>query len=195
VKLDPALFRDQIERYKDIELELMLRHLEFEPGQRSLEIGCTDTPLSHVLQDRGVEAWGVDLSDYGFPLQHFLKGDFLVVDLPQDYFDIAIDVSALHHFGIGYIDRGGPSDLDADIKAADKIFRALRQGGAWYIVTDRYGPKYQVGDWFRVYDVESFKARVAAHFTLVEMIFYNMAEEPVGEDRGEILYAKLVRER
>lgn len=192
MKLDYAMFRKL-----DPELRIMIRHLDFEPEMSTLEVGCTDTELSYLLQKQGCEAWGVDLRPYPFPLKNFIRGNFLEVALPQNYFDIAIDISAVHHFGLRIYDPH--FKLNADMITADKIHSCLKNGGVWFIVMDRFkedGFISNIGNFVRQYDPKSFRTRIARNFKLEEMRFYDVHTKEVKLESPwvEILYAKLRKE-
>ena len=196
-RLNESMFTSKLIE-KDPELRVIVRHLEFEPGMKSLELGCTGTELSYILQQNGVEAWGVDLDQYQYPLKNFVKGDFLEVRVPEDYFDFAVDVSALHHFGVGWKVYGGNPDVDADIKSSRKVWNSLRKDGVWYLVMDRFKTSFvsNLGDFVRQYSFESFMDRVCKGFLVEYMKFYDVMTKEVALDAEflEILCAKLRKE-
>jgi len=191
--LDPSKFKSM----KNLTNRLMIRYLEFEPGMKSLELGCAGTDLSHVLEQLGVEAWGVDLQQYQYQLKHFIKEDFLKVSLPENYFDLAIDMSSLHHFGIGYGSEG--DDLDGDIKSSRKVWRSLKDNGVWYLTMDRFGKTFNpnIGNFVRMYTYDAFKERICEGFKIEFTKFYDatktMKEMPEGDFRS-VIFTKLRKE-
>ena len=193
MKLNKEMFTSSME--KDVELRLMVDHLEFESGMKTLELGSCDTELSCVLERQG-ESWGVDIRPCPCPTKHFVQGDFLDVQLPENYFDIAIDVSAIHHFGLGAY--GDELELDADIKASRKVCRSLKKDGTWYIVMDRFKLEFipNVSNFVRQYDDLSFKQRICRNFQVEYMKFYDVRinEVSLNSEFLEILCAKLRKE-
>lgn len=196
MKLDPNLFNQEL-LDKDPELRVMLKHLEVEVGMRTLDLGCCTSKLSSVLERVGCEAWGIDLNPYTFPLKHFVQTDFFKIDLNPDYFDVVIDISAVHHFGMPKYDA--PVSWSADKVTAGKVRRALKPDGAWFLAMDRFrkeGFHPNVGDFVRQYDLESFSYRISRGFKVEEMRFYDVhtAEVDIDSQWIEILYAKLRKE-
>lgn len=193
MKLNKEMFTSSME--KDVELRLMIAHLELEPRMKTLELGCCDTELSCVLERVGCESWGVDIRPCPCPKKHFIQGDFLDVSLPENYFDIAIDVSAIHHFGLGAY--GDELELNADIKASMKVYSSLKKQGIWYIVMDRFKTKFvpNLANFVRQYDFVSFKDRICRNFQVEYMKFYDvrMNEVPLNSEFLEILCTKLIK--
>lgn len=181
----------------DRELYHMLDKLEVEPHYRTLEMGCCGEKLSYMLQELGCEAWGVDLhpyEDYGYKLEHYISGDFLEVELPSNYFDIVIDVSAMHHFGLSQY--GDELDVDADIKTAQVVYDTLKPGGYWYLVMDRVKDKYieDVLDlsFVKQYTMKILIERIAKNFKVCEQNVHTVNLEVVTNPvQLEIGYLKL----
>ena len=116
---------EHFSRNSDFELKILAHNLEIEPGYKILEVGCNETDLSNTLQYIGCEAWGIDVNNNDTAKFKFIQANFQDVQLPDDYFDIAIDISAIHHFGIGHY--GDRVDPDGDIAAAKKIYKSLKK--------------------------------------------------------------------
>lgn len=192
MKLSKEMFTSWEE---DVELRLMVAHLEFELGMKTLELGSCDTELSCVLERIGCEAWGVDIRSCPCPTKHFIHGDFVDVPLPENYFDIAIDISAIHHFGLGAY--GDELELDADIKSSKRVYHSLKKGGTWYIVLDRFKAEFipNVCNFVRQYNDDSFKKRICRGFQVEYMKFYDvkMNEVPLNSQSMEIVCSKLRR--
>jgi len=195
LKLDKTLFTPHLLE-ADPELQLMLNYLELEEGMKILELGCCGTELSYVLERCGYEVWGVDLQQYSQPLRKFIKEDFLKAQLPQAYFDVAVDISALHHFGLGAY--GDQFNLEADMLASRKVWRSLKSEASWFLVMDRFKAKFEpnVVNYVRQYNEESFKSRVCRDFTIEFMKFYdiNLHEIPLDSPLLEIVCAKIRKE-
>jgi len=165
----------------DFELQVMCDNLEIEKGMRVLDLGCCDSNLSEVLQKQGCEAWGVDLRPYTNAPFKFFQEDFLKCKLPENYFDIVVDVSTLHHLGVGYLDSpGAVEDFDADIKAVRKIFEILKPGGLFYVSTNHFSFSYQILKGLcRLYSIDSFLERVAKPFKILEIKYYVARQYPL----------------
>lgn len=184
---------------EDRELYLMLDKLEVEPNYRTLEMGCCGEKLSYMLQELGCEAWGVDLGTYEsyvHELKHYISGDFLKVELPSNYFDVAIDISAMHHFGLVGPYDGSKMDVDADIKTAQIVYDALKPGGYWYLVMDRIKHEYiedvQNLHFVKQYTMQILIERIAKNFKVCERIDHNVHLEIVTNPiQAEIGYLKL----
>jgi len=195
LKLDKSLFTPYLLQ-TDPELQLMLHYLDLEEGMKVLELGCCGTELSQVLERCGYEVWGVDLQQYPYTLRNFIREDFLKAQLPLSYFDVAIDISALHHFGLG--SYGDQFNLEADISASQKVRRSLKAGSSWFLVMDRFKAKFDpnIVNFVRQYNEENFKNRVCRGFTIEFMKFFdiNLLEIPLDSPLLEIMCAKLRKE-
>lgn len=195
MKLDKSLFTPHLLE-ADPELQLMLNYLELKKGMKILELGCCGTELSHVLERCGYEVCGVDLQQYPHPLRNFIREDFLKAQLPLAYFDVAIDISALHHFGLGAY--GDQFNLEADILASQKVRQSLKIGSSWFLVMDRFKAKFEpnIVNYVRQYDKESFKSRVCRGFTVEFMKFFdiNLHEISLDSPLLEIICAKIRKE-
>ena len=175
MKLTRELFPNKQYWDDDFELQVMCDNLEVEKGMKVLDLGCNDSQLAEVIQKQGCEAWGVDLRPYTDAPFKFFREDFLKCNLPENYFDVVIDISALHHFGIGYLNTQPNlvEDLDADIKTAQKVWKILKSGGLFYVSTDRFGDSHQILKGLcHQYDTSSFLERIAKYFKVLEMKYY-----------------------
>jgi len=195
LKVDKSFFTPHLLE-TDPELQLMLNYLDVEERMKILELGCCGTELSQVLVRCGYEVWGVDLQQYPRPLRNFIREDFLKAQLPLSYFDVAIDISALHHFGLGAY--GDQFNLEADILASQKVWHSLKNGSLWFLVMDRFKAKFEpnIVNYVRQYNEESFKSRVCRGFTIEFMKFFdiNLHEIPLDSPLLEIMCAKLRKE-
>lgn len=188
----------------DFELQVMCDNLEIKKGMKTLDLGCFDSNLSDVLSDLDCEAWGVDLRRYHNAKFKFIQQDFLKTELPENYFDAIIDVSAIHHFGIGFLDELPKSeriiDINADIKSAEKVYKLLKPYGLFYVSTDRFELKYKILEGKgRQHVLKSFLERIAKYFEVLEIKYYiphfhplkcyNTTEE--AESKGAQLFVKM----
>lgn len=167
----------------DLELRILMDHLEFSSTMKILEVGCNDTELSNVLHDKGCEIWGVDILPCPQAKFKFVQGNFQDVYIPTNYFDIVIDVSAIHHFGLG--NYGDRIDIDADITSSKKIHNSLKQNGLFYISMDRIYKKFDpnINNYTRIYNIEEFVERIARppDFKIIDLKFYIISKYPLIE--------------
>lgn len=164
----------------DFELNVLINNLEFTPEQTILEVGCNDTELSNTLHKKGCNVWGVDVL-FNEPEFKFVRGNFQDVQLPENHFDIAIDISAIHHFGLG--NYGDRVDLEADIISAKKIYKLLKDNGLFYISTDIVSKTFNanINNYCRQYNVEEFMNRIVnpSGFKLIKLEFYKNNTYPL----------------
>lgn len=77
-------------------------HEVFNPA-RVLDLGCAKGFQVQALRDRGIEAWGIDISDYAVSeasaeVEPFLKvEEYRNVHFPDEYFDLVIAMEVLEH--------------------------------------------------------------------------------------------------
>lgn len=164
----------------DFELNVLLHHLNFKYTDKILEVGCNDTELSNTLHSKGCEVWGVDVL-FNDPKFKFIRGNFQDITLPENYFDIVIDISAIHHFGLG--NYGDKIDHDADIITAKKIYRSLKPNGLFYISTDSISTIFNpnANNYYRQYNIREFINRIVnpSNFKLLELTIYEMNKYPL----------------
>ena len=106
-----------------------------------LVVGASGDIFSELLSSLGYEVWSVDYRPYSLvqsddpekqrsrPISNFrfMQGDFNLVELPKDYFDLALAVSSIEHFGLGR--WKDPIDPDGDLKAVKKVKECLKFNG------------------------------------------------------------------
>lgn len=164
----------------DFEINVLIHHLNFKPTDRILEVGCNDSELSNTLQSKGCDVWGVDVK-FNEPKFKFIRGNFQDVYIPENYFDIVIDASAIHHFGLG--NYGDRVDHNADIITAKKIYKSLKPNGLFYVSTDCVSTIFNpnVNNYFRQYNIKEFINRIVIppNFKLLELITYKNNTYPL----------------
>jgi SAM-dependent methyltransferase len=109
-------------------------------GSRVLDVGCSESILSHVLVIRGFRVTGLDLRDYPFQSRQmtFVKRNIANTGLPDNFFDSIVLVSTIEHVGLGVY--GQPLvDNDLDIKAFRELTRVLKPGGLILLTTPFVG--------------------------------------------------------
>jgi len=114
-----------------VEYPWVLRQLRrFVPrGARVLDVGCSESVLSHVLLYMGYGVWGLDINDYPYmPRQMvFVKRDVRDTGLPSNFFDAVVVVSMMEHIGLPVYGQVG-FDADGDVKAIEELRRILKPG-------------------------------------------------------------------
>jgi SAM-dependent methyltransferase len=140
-----------------VEYPWVLRQLNaFVPkGARVLDVGCSESLLSHELLARGYEVWGIDINDYPYKpaAMVFVKRDARDTDLPSNFFDAVVCVSTIEHIGLPVYGQEGV-DLGGDIKAVREFRRILKPGGYLILTTPFAGKKFRLVPGERQYDLQ-----------------------------------------
>jgi len=114
-----------------VEYLWVLRQLRrFVPrGARVLDVGCSESVLSHVLLYMGYGVWGLDINDYSHkPRQMvFVKRDVRDTGLPSNFFDAVVVVSTIGHIGLPVYGQVG-FDVDGDVETIEELRRILKPG-------------------------------------------------------------------
>lgn len=204
--LNRNMFNQEMLNRYDGALKAMIDNIDLPLKCRVLEIGCSESEMSNILSKAGYEAWGVDVNAWnnawGKLNFKFLQGNFQDIELPENYFDVVIDICALHHFGIG--GYGDKKDLEADIKSSWKIFKCLKQGGLFFSAFDRFSGEFieQAEGFYRQYNLEQFNKRICEDKFKIETYkmyrnTYDKArefheiEQVFNIEQAKILFAKM----
>lgn len=109
-----------------------IAHWGLKPGDRVLEVGCAKGFLMKDLADRGIEVWGLDISDYAARNCHQAVAGRIVVGsadtlpFPDQSFAAVICINVLHN-------------LDTDrVKAALGEIQRVAPRGKAYVQVDAY---------------------------------------------------------
>jgi len=204
IKLLRNMFNQETLNKYDGALKAMIDNVEIPEKAKTIEMGCIHSEMSCILQKIGCEAWGVDVKDWDFAWGDrnfkYIAGNFQLLDLPKDYFDVAIDICAMHHFGIGHY--GDKVDVDADIRTSEKVHEILKPNGIWYSTFDKYWCEFipNKENLCRCYSLKEFKKRICERkFEILESKFYMGAgtgdpheiKETKNEVECKILYVKM----
>lgn len=104
----------------------------------ALDFGCGKGSLGLMAACKGYNVTALDLQDpewlYNHPSLNFLKGDLLVMGLPENKFDLIINCSAIEHVGLSgrYGITSGISD--GDLLAMDELRRISKKAGKMLLV-------------------------------------------------------------
>lgn len=126
---------------RSIEYPWILKQLKLlKPRSIILDVGCSDSVLSHELIARKYRVVGIDIREYTFKNRRmlFIKRNILNTDLPNNIFDAIIMVSTIEHVGVPAY---GQTILDeeGDMKAMKELYRILKPGGI-IMITTPYDP-------------------------------------------------------
>ena len=139
------------ERY--VEWSFLSKEMPDGPGE-AIEFGCEQGYLSLLAAQKGFHVLANDLQEQVFNWQHpaveFRRGDFLTLDLPNDYYDVAINCSSVEHVGI--VGRYGimAETSNGDIEVMRKLAAILKPGGL-LLMTAPCGHDAVMAPWCRVY--------------------------------------------
>ena len=174
-----------------VELPFLFSNI-LDPPKKILDIGSVESIHPIQLSMLGYKVTGIDIRNYNFshPNFKFIKNDLLKYNF-NEKFDIAINISAIEHFGLGY---GDSKNERKDIEAVNKIYEILNKNGQ-FIFTAPYGKHKTIVDFERIYawnDILSlldnkFSVRTIKFFKLVagKKIFQIKKEEADEIDHDE----------
>jgi O-antigen chain-terminating methyltransferase len=134
-------------------------------ARRVLDIGTAFAYSLYVrrLQRMGIpELHGLDLGARRIKGIRMVRGDVRRMPYLDHSFDLILCVSTLEHIGFDnsrYTAAQGGERVAGDIAALNEMRRVLARGGR-IIVTVPFG-KLEVRDWFRQYDMETWKLLIA----------------------------------
>jgi SAM-dependent methyltransferase len=139
------------ERY--VEWSFLSKEMPDGPGQ-AIEFGCEQGYMSLLAAQKGHHVLANDLQEQNFSWKHsnveFRAGDFLRLNLPNDYFDIAINCSSVEHVGIAGRYGITAEQSDGDIEVMQKLAEVLKPGGV-LLMTAPCGRDAVMAPWCRVY--------------------------------------------
>ncbi len=162
-----------IDGERHVEWSFLSRELPDGPGE-ALEFGCELGYMSLLAAQKGYRVLATDLESQPFtwwhPLVEFREGDFLKMDLPSNYYNLAINCSSVEHVGI--VGRYGISEEenDGDIQVMQRLADILKPGGL-LLMTAPCGQDVVMAPWNRVYGYERLP-RVLAPFQIVKQAYW-----------------------
>jgi len=110
------------------------------------------TVVSMLFRFPDVQIFSVDVMNHPRASRynvHYIRGDCMNTNLPDQSADIVTIISTLEHVGLGR--WGDPLDVNGDINAMREAFRILKPGGH-VVLTIPYGYPTVVYNLHRVYD-------------------------------------------
>ena len=81
----------------------IIRYYKLKKGNRVLDIGCGKGFLVNDLVDLGIDAYGVDISDYAIKnskieiSSRLIKGNAKKINFPNNYFDLVLSFNCIHN--------------------------------------------------------------------------------------------------
>lgn len=134
-----------------------LHHLDPQPGEKILDIGCGEGELVGLLVESGAEVTGVDYvqetldtAQKHVPKGTFMKGDMRALSFADALFDKAVALGV-----VGYV---APDELP---KAFREAHRVLRPGGMLIIRTSP--PLTSIGHWILSRAVPGYRSEAARY--------------------------------
>lgn len=124
-----------------VEYPWVLKQIEsVEPGSFTLDVGCAESLLSHVLIFKKLTVVGLDLRDYPFVNRNmvFVKRNVMDTKLHSDKFDVIIAVSTIEHLGLNVYSQL-KLDNNGDVKGIEELRRILKPGGILILTTPYIG--------------------------------------------------------
>jgi len=161
-----------------------------------LDVGCVArlNPVPATLASIGWEVYGIDMRQFKFrfPNFHFVLGDIIRTDFPDNFFDAVSAVSTLEHIGLKGRYGISQGDSRGDAKAVKEIRRILRSGGRLLVTLPCQREAGQTA-LNRIYDRDSLAA-LFTDWEIKDRVFYTqdiegvwvlVAEEEVWEMAGK----------
>ena len=174
---------DHCERYvSDVDtkrgLDLLMRNVSVTPEMSAVSVGCNDDPFANAFGVLGASSHGYDLRPYNvtdYPVlrasaayTHHLE-DWLSTPLPVAFFDVAVSLSAVEHFGLS--EFGGEQHDEGDRVAMELIYATLKPGG-FALITVPFGAVWHSCPHWRRYREEDLQRRIIGRFQEVERAFW-----------------------
>jgi len=158
-----------------IEYPWVLEQLKtIEKGQLVLDVGCSESLLSHELIARGYRVVEIDIREYPFQNKRmfFIKRSILDTKLPNDMFDAILVVSTIEHIGLSTYDQLTLDDK-GDVKAMKELYRILRPKGIMILTTPYIGScSFRVSSFERNYNRQRLQKLLEGFRILIEEYFY-----------------------
>lgn len=148
-----------LEGDREVEWSWVASQMPAGPG-RALDFGIGQSYLGLMAAQRGFEVTAVDLEDvlwpYAHPDLHFIQGDIMELQLPEEHFDLVINCSAIEHVGLAGRYGVEESVPDGDLEAMARMRELMKTGGVM-ILTIPVGEEGVVGSRHRIYGSRRLK--------------------------------------
>ena len=140
---------------RNVEWSFLSREMPHGPGE-AFEFGCEQGYMSLLAAQKGFHVTANDLQKQSFSWNHsevqFLQGDFLKLELPRNYFELAINCSSVEHVGVAGRYGIEVNQNDGDIEVMRRLAAILRPEGL-LLMTAPVGTDSVMAPWCRVYGI------------------------------------------
>ena len=139
-----------------------------------LDVGCSESLLSHELIARQFRVVGIDIRDYLFKDKRvvFLRRNVLDTKLPNDLFDAIMVISTIEHIGLEAYGQS-VKDTHGDIKALKELKRMLKPQGIIISTTPYVGnSELKINSFERQYNSQRLKELIEEMNPIKESYFY-----------------------
>lgn len=132
----------QLDYSKEWEIPWLLYHMKERIKKDSyvLDAGCGTSPLPYYLYKKGLNSYGIDISQdlskgwtipKGIPHVNYDIQDMCSIQYESNFFDIVLSVSVIEHMG-----------MEKSIQALSELTRVTKPNGYIGISFDLYLPKF-----------------------------------------------------
>ena len=177
-----SIFMKRIESYfgffnpRIVEYQWILKQLPKE-SCLVLDVGCSESFLSHELLGRGYVVVGLDIRECPWRNDrvHLIKRDVSDTRLQREIFPLIVIVSTIEHIGLNAYGQL-LLDNDGDIKAMRELYRILKSGGKLLLTTPYIGEGplrivSRPGEAERRYNVKRLQ-RLIDHFVVLKQEYF-----------------------
>ncbi|MEM2598751.1 MAG: class I SAM-dependent methyltransferase [Thermoproteota archaeon] len=143
------------------------------PGSIVLDLGCSESLLSHELVSMRFRVIGLDIRDYPFKSKYvtLVKKNVIETGLPSDFFDAIIVVSTIEHIGLNAYGQITIDD-QGDIRAMKELHRILKPGGIIIITLPYTGRILKIGSSERNYNRQRLDELLNSYHIVKESYFF-----------------------
>ena len=158
---------------RHIEWSFLSQEMPQGPGE-AIDFGCEEGYLSLLAAERGYHVIAVDLQRQE-PLWHhpnveFRFEDFRSLEVPSNYFDLAINCSSVEHVGVAGRYGIALDDDKGDLEVMEKLADVLKPEGR-LIMTAPCGRDAVLAPWCRVYGPERLP-KLLAPFHVEKQLYW-----------------------
>jgi SAM-dependent methyltransferase len=158
---------------RNIEWSFLSAEMPNGPGE-AIEFGCENGYMSLLAAQRGFNTVANDLQEQAFLWKHpkvqFSLGDFLELNLPKNYFDLAINCSSVEHVGVAGRYGIESDNNEGDLDVMNRIAEILKPNGL-LLMTAPCGRDATLSPWCRVYGKDRLP-RLFSAFRIVKEDFW-----------------------
>lgn len=158
-----------------VEYSWLIKNLNFiNKHSLVLDVGCSESLLSHELIGKGFRVVGIDIRDNPFKDKRvvFLKKNIINTMLPNNLFDAIIIVSTIEHIGLEAYGQN-LKDTNGDIEALRELKRIVKPWGIIIITTPYVGnSELRINPFERKYNHQRLKELINEMQIIKECYYY-----------------------